>query len=151
VAEYGREYSAAKPAGTKWIPEEFVHIAKVQNRREDEGARQTNRVLVCDTDSLATCVWHRRYVGGTNPEVERLAKKRRCDLYLLTGDEIPFVQDGLRDGEHIRHEMHGWFVETLKGQSVPWLLVQGSLEERLATAQSAVRTLFAGSRWKPPW
>jgi nicotinamide riboside kinase len=82
--------------------------------------------------------------------VERLAAQRRCDLYLLTGDEIPFVQDGLRDGEHIRHEMHTWFVQTLEEQSVPWLLVQGSVEERLFAARSAVRNLFAGSRWELP-
>jgi HTH-type transcriptional repressor of NAD biosynthesis genes len=149
VPEYGREYGAAKPVREEWRTGEFVHIAEEQNRRENEAAREANRVLVCDTDSLATTVWHRRYVGGSNPVVERLARERRCDLYLLTGDEIPFVQDGVRDGEHIRHEMHRWFAELLAGQPVPWLLLRGSLGERLQIAMNAVHDLFAGSRWKP--
>lgn len=30
-------------------------------------------------------------------------------LYVLTGDGIPFVHDGLRDGEFICHDMHARF------------------------------------------
>ena len=44
--------------------------------------------------------------------VEEISRHGKCDLYLLTGEEIPFVQDGLRDGEHIRQEMHRWFEES---------------------------------------
>lgn len=60
-------------------------------------------------------------------------------LYLLTGDEIPFVQDGLRDGEHIRRKMHQWFIETLDKQTCPWLLVTGTPDQRLQQALTAVR------------
>ena len=73
----------------------------------------------------------------------------RCDLYLLTGDEIPFVQDGLRDGEHIRHEMHRWFEEALATQSVPWKTLRGPHEERLREAVRLTRSLFKGSAWSP--
>ncbi|HVL16249.1 MAG TPA: hypothetical protein VM529_26995, partial [Gemmata sp.] len=62
--------------------------------------------------------------------------------------EIPFVQDGLRDGEHVRHAMHGWFEEALRSQSVPWVIVRGSREERLRAAIAAVNKLFADSAWK---
>jgi len=151
VPEYGREYSAEKQArgDDVWRTEEFAAIAQEQNRREEKGARAANRVVICDTDSFATNLWHRRYVGGTNAEVARLAAERRCDLYLLTGDEIPFVQDGLRDGEHIRHEMHLWFEQALAGQATPWLLLRGPHAARLAEAATAVRKLFAGSAWQP--
>jgi HTH-type transcriptional repressor of NAD biosynthesis genes len=149
VAEYGREYSARKGPGAAWATEEFALIAAEQNRRENQAARTANRVLICDTDAFATQLWHRRYVGGTSAEVARLAAERRCELYLLTGDEIPFVQDGLRDGENIRHAMHGWFEEALTAQSVPWLLVRGSREDRLRAGLTEVRRLFNGSRWRP--
>ena len=48
-----------------------------------------------------------------------MANRGRTNLYLLTGDEIPFVQDGLRDGEHLRHHMHDWFEDALKSGTVP--------------------------------
>lgn len=151
VEEYGREYSARKQAAGErtWDTAEFSAIAREQARREDEAARQADRILICDTNAFATTLWHRRYVGGVNPALDAIARATRCDLYLLTGDEIPFVQDGLRDGEHVRHEMHGWFVDALNRQPVPWRLLRGSPDERLRAARAAVAGLFLGSRWQP--
>lgn len=136
VEEYGREYSEAKQqqGETAWSSEEFTRIAEEQNRREDEAATRADRLLICDTNSFATRLWHRRYMGHESMEVARVAARARCDLYLLTGDEIPFVQDGLRDGEHIRHEMHRWFEEALAAQPVPWMLLRGSRQARLLQA-----------------
>lgn len=144
VAEYGREYSARKQAAGDhaWATPEFEHIAQVQTKREDEAARAANRVLICDTNAFATVLWHRRYVGGPCPAVEAIARQGRCDLYLLTGDEIPFVQDGLRDGEHLRSTMHHWFEEALASQSVPWKLLRGSVEERVRKANELIRALL---------
>jgi len=151
VKEYGREYSEEKLARneTEWRSEEFVQIAKEQLRREDEAARQANRVLICDTNAFATMLWHRRYMGSHSSEVEEIARQGKCDLYLLTGDEIPFVQDGLRDGEHIRQEMHRWFEDALTAQPVPWKILRGSHEERLREAVLATRSLFNKSAWAP--
>lgn len=150
VEEYGREYSIRKLAGDPiWRTTEFVHIAVEQAVREDAAARRANRVLICDTNAYATVLWHRRYVGGPCPEVEAIAREGRCDLYLLTGDEIPFVQDGLRDGAHIRHKMHRWFEEALSAQPVPWKLLRGSHEVRLQEAITQVADLFDSSEWMP--
>lgn len=152
VPEYGREYSEIKQARgeSEWQSSEFLHIAAEQNRQENAAARQADRVLICDTDSFATHLWHRRYIGRFHTGIAALAAQRRCDLYLLTGDEIPFVQDGLRDGEHIRHTMHGWFEEALRGQPIPWLLLRGPHEARFSAAVQAINGLFAGSKWRPP-
>ena len=151
VAECGREYSMRKMAAKDdiWRTPEFVHIAEEQQRREHAAAQRADRVLICDTNAFATTLWHRRYVGADSPVVAAIARQGRCDLYLLTGDEIPFVQDGLRDGEHIRHWMHGWFEEALGAQPVPWKLLRGSPETRLAEALHQIEALFASSAWKP--
>jgi nicotinamide riboside kinase len=76
--------------------------------------------------------------------LESFASACRAHLYLLTGDEIPFGQDGLRDGEGIRHQMHQWFEEALPRTGVPWVSIRGSREERLACSMAAVRSL---GRW----
>ncbi|HWQ92422.1 MAG TPA: AAA family ATPase [Clostridia bacterium] len=151
VEEYGRGYSEQKIRlhDPEWRSDEFVHIAQEQVRRENASAREANRVLICDTNAFATVLWHRRYMGCHNACVEQIAKNQPCDLYLLTGDEIPFVQDGLRDGEHIRHQMHQWFLNALKAQALPWHLVQGFRDQRLTQALARVEALFAGSKWRP--
>jgi NadR type nicotinamide-nucleotide adenylyltransferase len=148
VAEYGREYSvnllavarAADPRATPfdiaWHESDFVHIAAEQTRLEDEAARHGSPVLVCDTDALATCVWHERYRGGGNAAVDAVAAAMPPRaLYLLTDHrEVAFEDDGLRDGEHIRPWMTDRFAQVLRAGRVPWKPVTGPPEARLAAA-----------------
>ena len=144
VSEYGRNYSLTKQTSGEmaWRSDEFMEIAREQTRLEDLAAREADKYLICDTNAFATTLWHRRYVGCDDAALSAYGSTAKADLYLLTGDEIPFVQDGLRDGEAIRHTMHRWFVEALEQQSVPWLLLQGSPERRLAQALAAVQRYF---------
>jgi nicotinamide riboside kinase len=125
----------------EWQTEEFIHIASEQYRSENELARNANRVLICDTDAFATTIWHRRYMGSYSPEVQKVADKRKADLYIVTGDEIPFVQDGTRDGEHIRHEMQTWFIQNLKETNRPYIVVRGTEEKRLQQAIEAIEKI----------
>jgi nicotinamide riboside kinase len=78
VAEYGRDYTYEKlarleqdsrrdknvPVGMDqliWIEEDFIHIGKIQTEKEDQAARISGPVLICDTDAFATAIWHERY------------------------------------------------------------------------------------------
>ncbi|GAA3812459.1 AAA family ATPase [Cellulomonas soli] len=148
VPEFGREWSAVRPGGLEapWHTAEFDLVAREQARLEDDAAtRSPVPLLVCDTDPLATTLWHERYVGAPSPSVQAFAAGRVPDLYLLTGDEIPFVQDGLRDGEHVRHDMQARFREVLAAQAdaggAPWFELRGSHDERLRAAIELVDPL----------
>ncbi|MCU0794678.1 MAG: AAA family ATPase [Akkermansiaceae bacterium] len=144
VPEFGREYSLEKQkrGQTEWNSDEFLMIAREQTRREEEAAREANRILICDTNAFATRLWHRRYMGFDLPELAEISSTCRVDLYLLTGDEIPFVQDGLRDGEHIRHEMHRWFEIDLGRQSAPWRLLAGDSAFRISQACGVIEEVL---------
>lgn len=146
VAEYGREYSENKLAelgGYSWASEEFTHIAQVQCERENEAARHTNKILICDTDAFATSIWHRRYLRERSAAVEEIvALHRRPDLYLLTDVNTPFEQDGTRDGEAIRNWMHEMFVEELKAQTIAFIFLNGTHEERIASAIQQIDVLL---------
>jgi NadR type nicotinamide-nucleotide adenylyltransferase len=153
VVEFGREWSEIRPGGlaAPWHTAEFDLVAREQSRIEDAAAERSPRPLVvCDTDALATTLWHERYVGAASPSVVALAAARVPDLYLLTGDEIPFVQDGTRDGEHIRHQMQAAFRSTLAAQheagGAPWAELRGARAERLARAVELVDAVCAEPR-----
>ena len=153
VAEFGREWTTVRPGGldAPWHTAEFDLVAREQARREDDAARRTPRpLIVCDTDVTATAIWHERYVGHPSGTVAALAAARVPDLYLLTGDEIPFVQDGWRDGEHVRHAMQQRFREELARRSatdgVPWVELRGSRAERCAAAVGLVDDLLRRPR-----
>lgn len=151
VLEYGREHWEQKVAGLSmsdplpsWSPEEFVHIAAEQQRREDLAARSAHRVLFCDTNAFATGTWRERYYQARDPRVDAIGARDRVSLYLLTAPDVPFVQDGFRDGEQIRHWMHERFREQLAASDVPYVLIEGPYAERLPQAIAAVERLLAG-------
>ena len=70
-------------------------------------------------------------------------------LYLLTPhDEVPFTDDGLRDGEHLRPWMTDRFREVLAAGAVPWHEVRGDRASRVRQALAAVDRVLAGG-WGP--
>jgi HTH-type transcriptional regulator, transcriptional repressor of NAD biosynthesis genes len=141
VPEYGRTYCERRPGPIRWRTADFIHIASGQLTDEDTAARACGPLLICDTDALATSVWHERYLGHRSAAVERLAADRRYALHILTADDIPFVQDGTRDGEHIRGWMTQRLREVLAASGRGWLEVRGSRAERLDAAVRAIDAL----------
>ncbi|GAA4167708.1 AAA family ATPase [Gryllotalpicola koreensis] len=148
VPEYGREHSVTRDGGldAPWRSDEFDLILDRQIALEAAAARRAPRPeLVCDTDALATVLWHERYVGEAPQRMWDRAMRHPPLAYLLTGDEIPFVQDGTRDGEHLRHAMQQRFRAVLAAQPVPWLEVRGTVAERLAQALAFAAEQLAGA------
>jgi HTH-type transcriptional regulator, transcriptional repressor of NAD biosynthesis genes len=150
VLEFGREHWERKVSGLSmsdplpgWSREEFVQIATEQQRRENEAARSADRVLFCDTNAFATGTWHERYYGSRDAEVDAIGATDRVDLYLLTAPDVPFVQDGFRDGETIRQWMHDRFLAQLTAAGARFRLIEGPFEGRLAQAVAAVDELLA--------
>jgi HTH-type transcriptional repressor of NAD biosynthesis genes len=154
VPEYGREYTEVRVGGldAPWRSDEFEIIVDRQIEWEDAALRRIPRpLLICDTDSAATTLWHKRYVGVPSPAIAERAAAHLPALFILTGDEIPFVQDGFRDGEHIRHEMQQRFREMLAGYPTPWIEVRGTVEERVEQSRVAIdRMLETELTFAPP-
>jgi NadR type nicotinamide-nucleotide adenylyltransferase len=146
VHEYGRQVSERMltlNATYHWQSADFVEIANTQCRLEDEAARRSNRIVVCDTDAFATSIWHLRYMGRRSAQVEAVSDThRKPDLYLLSDSHAPFVQDGTRDGESIREWMHETFVKELTRQQRRFTILCGSYEDRFRQATDAIDALL---------
>ena len=140
VPEVGREVSEARGLPYVWRDVDFEMIARRQQRNEDRAARVSGPVLVCDTDALATCIWQERYTGRSTGAVERIAASRSYALSVLTSDDIPFEQDGWRDGEHLRGAMTQRFRDRLRG---PWIEVRGSVDERVDQVLERLARMFS--------
>ncbi|AEV81466.1 transcriptional regulator [Actinoplanes sp. SE50] len=162
VPEFGRELTGRKLAALRrvrpeatvfdvtWDRDDFITVAVEQAAAEDAVAAAGSPVVFGDTDAFATTIWEERYLGSTSAKVGELV--RDPDLYLLTDDAgVPFEDDGLRDGEHLRRWMTGRFRAELAARDVPWIELTGGYRERLTTAIRAVdRLLAAGWRFAPP-
>lgn len=150
VAEFGREHWERKVAGLtmtdpppSWSSDEFVEIATEQQRRENAAARVANRVLFCDTNAFATGTWNERYHSRRDIRVDAIGARDKADLYLLTAPDVAFVQDGFRDGEHIREWMDRRFADQLAQGAVPVVRLEGDYERRFNAAVDAVERLLA--------
>ena len=149
VPEFGREHWKRKIAGHRitdpppsWSRDEFLEIATEQQAREEAAARRANRVLFADTNAFATGTWYERYHHARDPRVDAIGARDKVDLYLLTAPDVPFVQDGVRDGEHIREWMDLRLVEQLAKGSAPVLRLAGPYEPRFEKAVAAVERLL---------
>jgi HTH-type transcriptional regulator, transcriptional repressor of NAD biosynthesis genes len=151
VAEYGREHWENKIAAQNtppgetpaWTDDEFIHIAEEQQRRENEAATRATRVLICDTNAFATATWFERYAGTRHPGVDAIGARDQVDLYLIPSPDVPFVQDGVRDGEKIREWMHARFLELIRANGTPYVLITGAWDARLPQAIAAIDSLLA--------
>jgi HTH-type transcriptional regulator, transcriptional repressor of NAD biosynthesis genes len=155
VTEAGRDYTIAKweqarqaaaAAGRpepaleqlEWTAADFDAVAGEQTRRENQAASAGSPLVVCDTDAFATSVWERRYLRGRARGLQPWATTElpRRDVYLLTSHEgVPWHDDGLREGDlAVRAAMTGWFADALTMAGHSWVLLTGSVAERLALA-----------------
>jgi NadR type nicotinamide-nucleotide adenylyltransferase len=146
VPEFGRTYTEGRQYNPQpWRSDEFTFIAIEQARMEDALATMANRVLICDTDPLATAIWHERYLATSSDEVRAIAAARRYDLYIVTDTNIPFERDEIRDGESFRHWMQERFIEELSKGPTPMIVVSGPHEERFAAAVLRIDELLESS------
>ena len=163
VREYGRDHTLTKlgraraDASAAGLPEpdmddlvwddlDFATIASEQTRLENAAAGSGSPLLVCDTDAFTTSVWERRYLGpeGTGSFEASTALLPPRAVYLLTDHVgVPFVQDGTRDGEHLRADMTGWFIEALTRAGHSWVLLTGTLGQRVDLAERVCDQILA--------
>ena len=141
VPEYGRQYALQKTASAdpSWVESDFRKIAAEQQRLEDEAALSAERLLICDTDSFATMIWLERYLGRRPSSWPQ--RMPPATLYLVTDVDVAFVQDGTRDGEHVRKWMHERFVEELSATKTPFTLLSGGYMARHHNAVAAVERI----------
>lgn len=142
VPEYGREFDWAVGKHHTWTDADFVHIALWQYLWEAELAKHSRKgLLICDTDEFATAMFSEIYLGQETPGVREIAEATPADLYIITGSEIPFVDDGTRFNSGRREWMTDWFRENLpEGR---WVFVKGPEHYRLMEAIHHVDRLLS--------
>ena len=113
--EAAREYAEQQRAAGRTLTADDVEpIARLALSEEDRViAGRAPEFIIYDTDLISTVVYARHYYGSCPAWIEEEALRRRGDLYLLCGPDIPWVADGIRDRPQSRDRMHSLFVATL--------------------------------------
>ncbi len=146
VPEFARDYLQEKFDRTQIICEysDMLPIARGQMQLENELSAEADRVLICDTDLLETLVYSEQYYEGrAEPLLRKYAERNSYDLYLLTGIDVPWEEDDLRDRPHQREEMFRAFEQALIDHDRDYVLLTGPLEKRFRDAISHIDSLLA--------
>ena len=137
MPEYGREVWERCQVDRRLTPEQLTEIAVGHLAREDQLLLASNRVLLSDTNAITTLVFAHAYHGSASPEVERLADlcATRYDLTFVCSDDIPYDATWDRSGEGDRAVLQRRTLAELARRRVPYVLLRGSVETRVATAR----------------
>jgi nicotinamide riboside kinase len=104
-------------------------------------------VVICDTDLLSTVVYARYYYGSCPEWIEREARARRADLYLLLDTDLAWKADPARDAAtpEMREDLFDAFRAALDEFDCRWEIVGGPFEERYAELRRLVLAAVGGA------
>jgi NadR type nicotinamide-nucleotide adenylyltransferase len=139
--EFVRDFAAER--GGKLAFGDHGPIARGQMASEDAAMALANDLVILDTDLVSTVVYCEHYFGRCPAWIEKEARARAADLYLLLKPDIPWVADGVRDRGDRRDEMHDLFKQKLDDMRLPYVDIGGDREERFARAVRAIESLGA--------
>lgn len=143
VPEYAREYIGALQR--PYVQDDLLHIARGQVRLEEERSAGAREVLIMDTNLLVIKVWSEHRFGLVVPEIIRLHRSRRYDLYLLTDIDIPWAADPQREHPHLREHFMSVYHAEVSSSGVPFRIVSGLGEQRNRSAVEAVDPFLNGT------
>lgn len=153
--EYARAYLLKN--GTDYSFDDLLTIAKGQLQLEDEaiqqvlgntmpGEKKTSDLplLFIDTDMYVMKVWCEFVFGKCHRWILDQIVERKYDLYLLCNTDLPWVKDELREYPDLesRQKLYNIYKDIMINQSVPWVDVSGSYEQRFEKARTAVDALM---------
>ncbi len=153
--EFAREWLLSN--GNSYEYDDLLTIAKGQLALEDEYAVMINRQLAIgnnpviknpflfiDTDMYTMKVWCEFVFQKCHRFVLEQIVEKKYDLYLLCDTDLPWVDDPLREYPDLesRQTLYHIYKDIMINQSVPWVEISGSHEERLQKAIAAVDQLL---------
>ena len=141
-----------------WVPEYLRawcdHVGRTPHAHEQAAILRTQHahldaaaaghpIVVCDTTGVMTAVYSALLFGDRSLEAPAVARHRRVALTLLTAVDLPWVADGVqRDGPHVRAPVDAALRELLGRERLPYAVIGGAGDERLARARAAVEPLL---------
>ena len=136
VPEYGRTLHEQKNGNLEF--EDLLYIARRHAELEDEAAAKARGVLFCDTNAATTALYSYYYFHRCDPALRAMAAVcgQRYAHTFVCAPTVPFEQDGWRGPEALRSFQHGMILMQLDYFNIPYTLVEGTVEERMAQVRA---------------
>ena len=114
-----------------------------QLKLENQKALKANTLLFCDTNIVVTRVWSETHFECyCDPDILAYSEKFNYDLYLLTGIDVPWEKDDLRDRPNDRQYMFDYFKNTLDRLNKKYIILHGDPATRFQESISLIDSLL---------
>ena len=140
MPEYGREYWERHQLNRRLSPKQLVEIAKGHIERENSLLERSNRYLFTDTNAITTATFARYYHGMVDPRLSASVDHAitRYDLVFVCDIDVPYDDTWDRSGEVNRSVFQRQVIGDLNQHKVPFIMLRGTLEERVARVRSVL-------------
>jgi nicotinamide riboside kinase len=143
VSEFAREY--LQDFTQTYTYQDLDNIARGQMQKEKEALALLesqnfgknsfdNPILIVDTELLVMKVWAEDVFKKCEQWILEALLEPSYDIYFLTGIDISWSYDPLRENPHRRTYFHQIYVSELQKRNFPYIELQGTQTERLQTA-----------------
>ena len=145
VEEFARDYLQKKWDKKKEVCSraDLPIILAGQIQLENEATTKAEQILICDTNVVVTRVWSETHFESyCDPQITASSIQFHYDLYLLTGIDVPWQKDNLRDRPNDREKMLSVFREVLEGYNFPYKFISGNIKTRLQASIKVIDKLL---------
>lgn len=136
VPEYGRQYWARFNKNRRLTIRQLDTIARTHRDLVLKATMKVDGFLFVDTDASTTRIFARYYHGVSSRDLDSLTNLSRDDYdkVFLCDIDFPFDDTEDRSGEVSRILFQRQIIEDLEYRKIPYLVVKGTVEERLSFA-----------------
>lgn len=152
--EFAREYLLIH--GKHYTYDDLLTIAKGQVELEEKytqeaiklwrknGRKTAKPLLFIDTDMYVMKVWCEYVFGKCHTYILDQIAHNKKELFLLCNIDLPWIKDELREYPDLetRKELYHIYKAILINQTVPWVEVKGSYEQRIKGAIDYINALL---------
>jgi NadR type nicotinamide-nucleotide adenylyltransferase len=145
--EFAREYVESKAGPISYADVDMIGLGQKSN--EDAVVSRASELgmpfVVLDTDLVSTLIYSRHYYGLSPAWIEREARQRLADLYLLHHIDVEWKEDGFqREAQDRREELFESFRSTLNELGAEVADIKGDWEDRRRKVIEHIDRLLAG-------
>lgn len=137
--EFARHYLAH--LGRPYILDDLKTIATGQKTWEKWYAGRSKTLAICDTDWTVLHIWETYRFGSDKVWRSGYGPAPSADLYLLCAPDFEWQPDPLREHPTAREALFDLYAGLMRSIHARYVVLRGSPEERLSTAQAAIREL----------
>ncbi len=140
VPEYARELLEARE-DKHCYDVDYDLFLDGRTASENALAKQANKVLICDTDAVATLIWCKLLGNTPSKELVQRGTTRnpKHTLVLMLKDDIPFDKDDIRYGDNKRIGTYEDFYDPYKSLGYPIVEISGDRNERFTRSVVAIQ------------